>query len=389
MRALIFLLVLGFVSVGLASAQTVNLFSIFEQTPVKDRLSWLESKPLNKLPDDFLYQALLLTDAANIELGSDDDVHAKTETALWLCQQLGSRHYVAAIPLLRRLPTEYHNTNLKSAVWAALAADQATAAIPDMILELKALNAGFTPNAAGEAEAYTLLQALTTLKAKAAFPDFVRATSAWYSPGSQVRALALKSLPLLVPDYSQALLSVIRTDTYPGTRLTALELAQKSTDVQFRDTAAAVALKASLDLQTNDDRQQDIVTRLRKAALTALAVAASVPAEALPSLKNVLMSWIDPQADFDDLGNAAFAMAKISAPDSVKALAQVLSQLNSRQKVGANTSAQVGFARVLIAALGVSASPLAAPALSDVEYSSYTPAIRREARSALKRIPQS
>ena len=389
MRALLFVILCGLALSGTASAQTVNLFSVFEQIPVKDRLAWLEAKPLNKLPNDFLYQALLLTDAANIELGSDDEVHAKTETAMWLCEQLGSRHYVPAIPVLRRLPAEYHNTNLKSVVWTALAADQATEAVPDMIIELKALNAGFTPNAAGEAEALALLKALTSLKATTAFPDFVRATASWYSPASHVREVALQSLPLLTKDYNQSLLTVLQTDADPSTRLTAFQLAQKSSDATFRATAASAALKAALDLQTNDDLQQDIVTHLRKLALVDLSHIASVPHEALSPLKTILSSWLDPQADFDDVGNAAFALARLSEPEAVKALAQVLSQLNSRQTVGANTAAQVAFARVVIAALGVSASPLGATALSDVEFSSYTPAIVREAHAALKKLPQS
>jgi hypothetical protein len=386
MRNKVFWLLLALAGTGNLAAQTVDLISVFEQIPVTDRLAWLEAKPLAKLPDDFLFQALLFTDAANIDAGSDNEVHAKVSTAIWLCNQLGQRHAQASALLIRRLPSEYQDTDLRVAAWNALAQIQDPTSIPEMILALKTLNAGFKRNVQGEREALALVLALRALKAKDAFADLLRASEGWYSQESHVRQEALKTLSIVVPDEFKALMEVLSRDIDPSTRQMAYQLAIK-TNPQQESEASATALHAALNFDSSDASSQDIMTSLRLDALRHLASASQVPDTAVSDLKGVLGGWSDPHLDPEEARLAASALGRNGSMDAVKALSTTLHELNNRQKAGANSPSEVLFAVSLIQSLGVSRSSAGREALSEVPYSSYAPTIVRQADEALRMLP--
>ncbi|NNM66640.1 MAG: hypothetical protein HKM06_01375 [Spirochaetales bacterium] len=387
MRNKVFWLLLTLAGAGNLPAQTVDLISVFEQIPVTERLSWLEAKPLATLPNDFLFQALLFTDAANIEEGSDNEVQAKVSTAVWLCNQLGQRHDLAAALLIRRLPSEYQNTGLRIASWDALAQIHDPSSIPEMILALKTLNAGFRRNIQGEREALALVLALRELKAKEAFADLLRASDGWYSQESHVRQEALKSLSLVVPDEFKSLMEVLSKDIDPSARQIAYQLAMKNPKSELCAEASSTALHAALNFDSVDASSQEILSSLLMNALRYLSSASEVPDSAVSDLKSVLRGWSDPNQDPEEARLAASALGRNGSLDAVKALSTTLHELNNRQKAGANSPSDVVFAVSLIQSLGVSHSKAGRAALSEVPYSSYAPAIVHQADEALRMIP--
>ena len=374
-------LLLG-LAVGL-QAQDNNRWTLFQTLDWEGRLAFLQNQS-TPLEDDFLRQALDLTDSARIESGPENELVLKRTIAIQIIRLLSERPVPASAGAIARIPTQYKDPVLRGEAWLALAKLGERPLIPSLVRSLNTLNESGQRTRNEEIQANYLIQAFGIFKAPEAFRAVVGATLGWYSPASQVKPLARKTLPLLVPDYEAAVLNLLTNDDDLTLREGLFLAVVDQGNAEFSGRAAAAVLQTLVRLQAADKTDQDRTERLILAALLAAQKSPSPQDSLVPSLK-VLVTR---SSSYQEVIQSVQLLGKIDDPAALAFLSSTLTGFNTRQKSGTNKNSDLAVVRELFLALGQTGKASARIPLNDARFSDYTPALVREAQDALDKLPR-
>lgn len=366
------------------SAQSDNRWEMFQTMDWSGRQAFLATNPAKGWDADFLTKALDLDDSSQIETGDDNTVALKKGIAVRLVQLLAALPAPQAAPAIARLPQQYRDPILRGEAWVASARLGDASVVPSLVRNLQGFNQSGLRSRGEEIQASYAVQALGLLKAADGFRAVMAASVAWYSPSSSVRPLAKKTLPLLVPDVPKATLDLLATDDDLSLKEKVLQAVVDQGDPASAGQAAAATLGPLVRYEPQDKDDQDRTIRVTLAALVAADRAPVPPVSLVPSLRILLTQGKNP----DVLVWAVRVAGKIDDPSAVDLLNATLSRYNNRQKVGTNTTADLGLVKELFQALARTGKAAARPALDEARYSDYSPAMVKDAGDALAKLPQ-
>ena len=366
------------------TAQSTNRWDLFQALDWPARQAYLDQNPSPPWDEGFLLQALDLVDASQIESGTDNEVSLKKTITIRLMKLLAVLPSPKAAPAIARVPLQYRDPVLRGEAWVALAQLGDRTVISSLVRTLASINDSDQRSRGNEVQAAYAVQALGALKAPEAFRAVSAASLGWYSPASGVRALAKKTLLLLVPDAAKATLDLLTNDGDLALKEGLFQAIVDQGDTAYVAQAASAILGPLVNYHGQDPTDQDRTARLTLATLVAAQKAASPPASLVAPLKVLLAQSPSYQAK----AHAVRLLGKIDDPSALSLLSSTLSGLNSRQKVGTNKPDDLALVRELIGALARTGKAGARGALDEAHYSDYPAAVVKEADTALGQLPQ-
>jgi hypothetical protein len=348
------------------------------------RVAFLQDPAQPALDEGFLRNALGLADSSRIESGPDAEVVQKKTAAVILIKRLAALPAPAAAPAIERIPQQYRDPVLRGEAWVALAKLGDKAVVPSLVRTLAGLNDSGERTRAEEIQAWYLVQALGTFKAPEAFRTVAATSLGWYTPASQVRVLARKTLPTLVPDPEAATLDLLANDDDLTLREGIFLGVVDQGDAALSARAASAVLGTLVRLQARDKEDQDRTRRLILEALVAAQKAPAPPAGLVPALKLLLT-----KADtLESQVQSVRLLGKIDDPSALKLLEDTLSGYNDQQKAGALPAQALVVVRELFTALAQTGKAEARTVLDAVRFAGYTPAVIHDAQDALDKLPK-
>jgi hypothetical protein len=371
------------VTAGL-TAQSSNRWDLFQTLDWEARQAYLNQPPSTPWDEEFLLKALDLADTSRIETGTENEVAVKKSVAIAVVKLLVALPSTKAIPAIARLPLQYRDPVLRGECWVALARLGDRTVISSLVRSLAALNDSGQRAKAEEIQAGYAIEALGLLKAPEAFRAVTAASLGWYSPVSGVKALAKKTMPLLVADYPKALLDLLANDEDLTLKEGLFSALVDQGDAALTAQAASAILGPLVRYQGRDKPDQDRTVRLTLATLVAAQKSPSPPASLVAPIKVLLTRNDNPQA----MVQGVRLLGKVQDPSAVALLTSTLSGYNAKQKVGTNQPADLALVRELFQALAATGQKEARTALDEARYSDYSAAIAKEAVAALGQLPQ-
>jgi len=371
------------VAAGL-TAQSTTRWDLYQALDWPARQDYLNQNASPPLDEAFLLQALDLVDSARIESGAENEVAVKKAITIKLMKLLAALPSPKAAPAITRIPLQYRDPVLRGEAWVALAQLGDRTVIASLVRNLAGLNDSDSRDRGDEVQAAYAIQALGTLKAAEGFRAVAAASQGWYSPASGVRALAKKTLPLLVPDANQATLDLLAGDADLTLKEGLFQSIVDQGDVAYTASAASAILGPLVNYHGQDQADKDRTARLTLATLVGAQAAPSPPVSLVAPLK-VLLAQSD---SFQLKAHAVRLLGKVDDPSAVQLLNTTLSGLNARQKVGTNKPADLALVSELVGALARTGKATAKPALDEARYSDYPASLVKEVDAALKQLPQ-
>jgi hypothetical protein len=366
------------------SAQDDNRWNLFESMDWNGRVAFLQDPAQQAFGEGFLRDALGLADSSRIETGPEAEVVQKKAVAILLVKKLAALPAPAAIPAIERLPQQYRDPVLRGESWLALAKLGDKAAVPGLVRTLAGLNDSGERTRAEEIQAWYLVQSLGVFKAPEAFRTVAATTLGWYTPASQVRVLAKKTLPTLVTDPEAATLDLLTNDEDLALREGIFLGVVDQGDPALSARAAAAVLTTLVRLQARDKTDQDRTQRLVLESLVAAQKASSPPAALVPPLK-LLLTRGD---SLESMVQSVRLLGKIDDPAALHLLEDTLSAYNDQQKAGSLSSNSLVVVRELFTALAQTGKAEARTVLDAVRFAGYTPAVIHDAQDALDKLPR-
>jgi hypothetical protein len=377
-------LVLLFGVAASLTAQSTNRWDLYQELDWPARQAYLEQNTSPPLDEAFLLQALDLVDSARVESGAENEVSVKKAITIRLMKLLAALPSPKAAPAIERIPLQYRDPVLRGEAWIALAQLGDSAVVPSLVRNLAALNDSDSRSRGDEVQAAYAVQALGALKAADGFRAVAAASQGWYSPASGVRALAKKTLPLLVPDVNKATLDLLANDTDLALKEGLFQTIVDQGDPMYTAAAASAILGQLVNYHGQDPADRERTARLTLATLIGAQTAPSPPVSLVAPLKVLLL-----QSDsFQLKAHSVRLLGKIDDPSAVQLLTSTLSALNAQQKVGTNKPADLKLVSELVGALVHTGKAGAKPALDEARYSDYPAGLVKEIDAALKQLPQ-
>ena len=365
-------------------AQTANRWTLFQALDWSGRLDYLHDQTSVKDDGPFLLQALDLTDSSQVESGTDQDSSLKKEITLLLIKMLAAHPEPGAVAAISRIPQEYKDPLLKGESWVALAKLGDKAFIPGLVTTLDSLNESGLRSRNEEIQAAYAVQALGILKASEGFRAVAGASLAWYSPASQVKVAAKKTLPLLVSDFEKAVTPLLADDQDLTFREGFFQEVVEMSDSAMAARAASAVLSTLVYQRPGDKVDQDRTRRLTLAAFVAAQNSPHPPASLVPSLK-VLLGRTE---SYEILAGSVRLLGRIDDPSAVALLSDTLAGFNLRQKAGTNTTQDLALVKELFQALAQTGKAEARVTLDEARFSDYPPGFVREAQAAEDKLPR-
>ncbi|HTH14415.1 MAG TPA: hypothetical protein VMB23_08460, partial [Spirochaetia bacterium] len=255
-------MVLFLVAATSLAAQDNSRWNLFESMDWNGRVTFLQDPAQQALDEGFLRNALSLADSSRIESGPEAEVVQKKAAAILLVKKLALLPSPAAIPAIERLPQQYRDPVLRGESWLALAKLGDKAVVPTMVRTLAGLNDSGERTRAEEIQAWYLVQSLGIFKATEAFRTVAATSLGWYTPASQVRVLAKKTLPTLATDPEAATLDLLTNDEDLALREGIFLAVVDQGDAPLSARAASAVLTSVVRLQARDKTDQDRTERL-------------------------------------------------------------------------------------------------------------------------------
>ena len=355
-----------------------NRWTLFQSLNWSDRLGMI-NKSEAAVTEDFLLKALDLLNSVQIESGSDNEVQQKHDLALEIVQLLGSRGTTKSLPALELLVRQVNDPLLKGQAWAVLAAKGDASIVPSLVQSLDTLNVSSQRTHAQEILAYKAVAALGALKASDGFRSVLTASFGWYSSSSQVRELALKTVPLLSADPEASAISLIASEKDVTLVNGWFHWILSQGHPQSQTKASLTVLQVLAGLVTNDPDQLTTAAALSQQALASIVPGTGDPQQVAdrvaPFLRRERTISVKTQA-------VGLLGAEANAPCAAL-LGSTLSQYNDRQKNGVNTAQDQEVVRSLVKALGNAKRGEGRAALQEARYVGYTPALVQQINQAL------
>ena len=272
---------------------------------------------------------------------------------------------------------------LKANALIALGNMRATTYAPQIATMLRNLNFNTqqTNKTNAEIEAYGCVTALQKMRDAVGFEPVFYAATGWYS--RRTKELALESLKTISEDPTEEVMKIMMDADYKTKKIALAVENDSSAPMENKNRVAVLALEEGLRYQTTDKRELDDLSRLRVDALKTLIANNSKDDAAVPFLKTI----VEQATDTNEIIYSYYTLGVIGSDAAVDVLAEKLTMFNDRQSDGLQADRyQLEYIKQIIKSLGMSGNNRGMGALTEVQYSNYTPAINRLARQAMDEL---
>lgn len=232
-----------------------------------------------------------------------------------------------------------------------------------------------------EIEAYACVAALQKMRDPIGFEPVFYAATGWYT--KRTKNLALESLGYIAEDPTEPVIKIMKDADFSTKRIALLVQKESEAPKENKTRVAVIALDEGLKYNTTDKKQQDELSKLRIDAMKTLIQSDAKDDSAVPLLKTT----IDRSKDANETIYAYYVLGVIGSNAAVDVLSAKLSYYNTRQSDGiAASQEQIGFIKQIINSIGMSGNSRGMAALTEVQFSDFTPAINREAKQAMEKL---
>lgn len=332
----------------------------------------------------FYAQALEDLDTRGIETGNAQDKSSKLDLAQALIKVIGDRQVKEAAPTLRRIFLFQKDPHLRGSAALSLSGLGLNDIVGTMREVLGRTNQSTIQNRDEEILASYLVSALGALKSQDAFEAVFAASFGWYSNRSQVKAAALQALPLLSTDMAASLTDLIEKSLDLETKIRALEtLAEGNYAPEAQMKGGLMALRTVSNMTPQLPDEKILASSFRKESLLMMSRLKAKN----PETPSVIARALNTPLEREEIRLAVRVLGADASDAAVKILSTMLRDFNARQKSSANTESDLITVRELIAALAKAKNPQGKDALTEIEFSLYTPALIRESKLALSELP--
>ncbi len=309
----------------LGQAQTVN-----EQYSAAMNLVSLNDPASAEYVADALDR--LLETRGSVKASSEKELYERL-TRLY-AKSLGDWRYSNASLSLWRVVKESADPLTRGEAIIALGGIRAQEFAERISLILADLNSQPTPDAdAGEKLAYACVLSLESMKSPIGFPQVFFAADGWYS--RRVKDQAERSLPLILPDPTDALLAIMDTEPTPR-KIRALDLALRSSaSRENKIKAAAYALHSAIINLPRDKSEGILLSGMRKGAMGGLIGLADKSGASAPDFKESYRI-----GDMDERLVALKAMGQDGSVASALVLSEIITTMNEEQRAGLTSEAR-------------------------------------------------
>lgn len=357
---------------------------IYEQsTTLQDKYNAVQ----NLIALDDRSVAPILSDALEELLRTQDSYRTATDKTLYgrtvqlVASGLGQYKYGDAASFLwdvvQQVPDPLAQAEALMALGRMRALDYADR-VAKMLSDLD-----LTPTAdadSGEKLAFGCIVALDKLKAPQGFAPVFYASDGWYS--QRIKQLALKSLPDITDDPTDAVALIVRTEGVDR-KVRALQLELGSAAPAERKSATAIQALAIGHLQADPNRPAEAkaFAELRKTALRGLVqLRAADPAAVDPESQSYAKGYDDEERLL-----ALQALGLNGGDQAAKVLADILKTLNGDVRNGLLDESRTRMARAAIAAALNTKNPgLRAPLMLIANNNLWSGSVINDANAALK-----
>lgn len=273
---------------------------------------------------------------------------------------------------------------LKADCLVALGQIRAVDLVPQITTVLRNLNFNTSSDTqVAEIIAYAAVVSLERMRDVRGFEQVFYASLGWYSRRVKDKAAAV--LKVISEDPSDPILDIISGDSDYGSKIVALNVENESAaPPENKNKVAVLALSEGLRYSSNDKMEASELSQLRTAAVKLLIINQYKEADVVTDLATNFTR----ATDINDKLYALQALGVNGTDEAVSWLSDQLNNYNSRQLSGLSANqAELIYIRQIINSLAVSNNVNAKPALLEVQFSDYTPAIVRLAKDALKQLP--
>ncbi|MDR1565968.1 MAG: hypothetical protein LBS48_01635 [Treponema sp.] len=396
MKRIIILVLLAFAGTALfAQSDELAVWSeMFDNAKtLEEQLVYVKTVSDSNLSgaEDFYAKALdrLVLECPNIKTRSEWD--AAESIARILTARLGEAKYAAAAGNLWKTEEYFQNPLIKSDALIALGQTGNKDYLPQVVQLLKDLNA--QPQSDRDMRerferiAYGAIISLEHFRDPSGYLPVFFASTGWYA--ERIKNQASISLPNIMDDPTEPLLEVLGSPGYVyDIKYLALRTSEHSQSPEESKAKAAVsALTEGWKASTNDVHQRQVLSQMRKLALSMIRRYGAADSAVYTQLDK---SYSNQLADMDEKLAAIQALAALGSEDSARLLAGYLRIIHQRRQAGTLTVNDEQLVRAIIPALGnagAAGRSQARPVLLLVQQSpDWTNYVKNLAAEALRKI---
>lgn len=332
---------------------------------------------------DFYAKALrrLLSEYKNIK-----DVtqrNAADEQAIILSAMLGSEKYTQAASDLWLVVDAFSSPLVKAEALMALGKIRAVNYLPQVIRVLESLNTSPTPDRLnGERVAFGAIIALEKYQDPSGYLPVFFASIGWYS--DRIKNQALKSLPLIAKDPVPYMLEIIRGagHDYPTKYAALMTIEAARVDIKDKVNVAVAAFHEGWRGSSTDVQQRITLADMRKMSMKMINRYRANDASIYPLLERSYISGYDMQEKLE----AVATLASLGTEESAQLLSKFLMELNNKRVNDNIKQEDEQMVRAVIPAIGQTGRLLGRQALISVGASGWTPAVKKLADDAVKKL---
>ena len=327
---------------------------------------------------DALDEALAIR--SNIKQGPDMEMYERYSRLL--LKSLGDFRYTNAASSAMRAVEDSSDALTKAEALIALGSMRAVEYAEKVSLILRDLNLQPTRDAeAGEKIAYGAVLALERMRAPIGFAPLFFASEGWYQ--KRVRDQAMRSLPLVLDDPSDAVMALLLEET-PDRMVKALNLELTSkAPTENKAKVASKALDRGLLASPKNKTDEVTLAQLCVNAMNALAVSGPGNGSNAPNLAQAYRL-----GSFDERLVALKAMGADKSVEAAKEMSAIILDLNSQQMAGRVTDANNNLMKAAMQNAAINARKELLPAIDAVIFnkgwSSGVLTLASQARKALQ-----
>ena len=335
--------------------------------------------------EPFIAGVLIELNLMREELNSTTERFLHTELSKLVVNKLGLLRSSDSSEAIYDVLKTSNDTYLKAEAILALGRISDPDFADDIAIQLRNLNLNYdTPRQDKDSEvlAYAAVLALERFKQPVGYNPLFFASIGWYGDVSDVKQQAARSMQLILEDPTDVLKDLIRLETEVAVKLAALRAEDVSqASPQRKSEAAAEGLRQGVITEPKNIRDSSTLAVIRVLSMDMLIRNGATASEPIPFLEELLYK----QYDINEKLTALSVIETNRTDEAIAALIRFLKVQNERQSSGL-VSDDFRVIKSTIKTLGEIGSQLAFEELTMVKVSNWTPAIVREAETALEKI---
>jgi len=332
---------------------------------------------------EFYAKALrkLLAEYKNIKTVTEK--MAADEQAILLSAMLGTEKYTQAASDLWLVVDGFSAPLVKAEALMALGKIRAVNYLPQVIRVLESLNTSPTADRlTGERIAFGAIIALEKYQDPSGYLPVFFASIGWYS--ERIKSQAARSLPFIAKEPAPYMLEVVKGSGYDySTKYAALKTIEAAkVDNKNKVSVAVAAFIEGWRGSSTDVQLRTTLADMRKMAIKMINRYKTSDVSIYPLLERSYSHGYDMQEKLE----AVATLASLGTDESAQLLSKFLMELNNKRLNDNIKQEDEQMVRAVIPALGKTGRTLGKQALIAVGGSNWTPAVKRLADDAMKKL---